>query len=261
MKNRYSLVSVWNSIKLRTSGAFIIIVLIVSFSGAALPEEKNSADNGDIFHLYVANIPPFAIEQTGDGIVIDFCREIAQKAGMEFAVTFQPWPRAQETVSYGENLAIMPLGRTEKREGIFTWIGESIEYNVTLISIDSNSYSLDDAKLQSVIVQENTPFKELLVKENITKIYAASNTVNNAKMLEIGRSNIWLVPDWEARWIWHSHALEGDLTFGETVMTNVGWLALSKNVDVEFSRRVSEALNRVVSKGTLVHLLKKYNCE
>ncbi|SDZ16091.1 type 2 periplasmic-binding domain-containing protein [Tindallia californiensis] len=178
---------------------------------------------------------------------------------MDFLVEFQPWSRAQESVSEGKNLFILPLGRIDEREEHFVWISEIIDYDISFLSTDGVSHTLESAKsLENVMVQQGTTFEEFLFANGFTNVCGSPDTKANAEMLYNDRGQAWLIPEWEGLWIWNHKGFDQEINLGPPVMNTIAWLAASKDSDPALIDTVSTALEEVLEENLLEAIVATY---
>ena len=93
-----------------------LAVLLTSLSLSATAQEP--------LELHMPDAPPltFVSFQGGYGMVGDVALAAIARAGYLSHIHVTPWARAQQRVSRGKNLLIIPLSRTPEREALYSWI-------------------------------------------------------------------------------------------------------------------------------------------
>jgi len=172
----------------------------------------NLSQAGELTSLnYVTeSYPPYNFKDGGklQGIAVDLLSAASQAAGDPVnasEIKVLPWPRAYKMASDGPNTVLFSTTRTEQREPLFQWVGPITATRVVLLArkgggIQINSEA-DIKKFSIGAIRDD--IGEQLVKaagvpdSSIKKIPSADSL---AKMLNIGRIDLWAYEENVARW-------------------------------------------------------------
>lgn len=222
--------------------------LVLAISLLPLPQ---GASAKEILELHMPAAPPltFISFQGGYGMVGDVALSAISRAGYLSHLHLTPWPRAQQRVSRGENMLIIPMSRTPERENLYTWIAPIMVMERAFFSLDAPvaNFSEARARYQRVAVGHGTAQAEILKSQGFTdeQIVSIKLGDNPERMLELGRVDAWFTSVAEGLYQWPGSK---NMLRMSPVMTSVDlYLACSKrcdNVIVEELRQSVEALRR-----------------
>jgi polar amino acid transport system substrate-binding protein len=220
----------------------ITISLLLLFRGASAKE---------LLELHMPEAPPltFVSFQGGYGMAGDVALAAIFRAGYLSHLHVTPWKRAQQRVSRGDNLLIIPLSRSPEREDLYTWIAPIMVMERAFFSLDKPVADFDEARerYKRVAVGMGTAQMETLKNEGFSdeQIVSLKLGDNPARMLELGRVDAWFtgVPEGLYQWPGRKNVLRMS-----PVMSSVDlYLACSRRCDsviVEELRQSVESLRR-----------------
>ncbi len=231
---------------------------------------------GEVFAGVVASPSPVAYGQILAGEIAPYCylkdgkpaglmakvvQEMAVRMKYPDGISFVPWARAQQMVrdqSDARLRFIIPLTRTPEREAQYTWVSEIMTDDLVFVSEKSRKILIrkpGDAKNLRVGVLMGSPGEATIRQMGFTKIDASVTEEINARKMNSGRIDVWLVARTVAPFSWKREGLpHRELSYGAVLRTNHLYLGASKSAPptvVAAWRMVFEAL---VADGTYARL-------
>jgi len=204
------------------------------------------------------------------GMSSEVVLSVVKEVNIEYVHDIYPWARAYQMAKRDSDTLIYSLGRTEKREDLFQWIGVIAPAQFCVISLKSR----DDIKIKSLA--DLKKYKIGTIRDDIQEKYLISKgfkkneqiiTVNQHKqnfdLLMKERIDLWASVELTASYIAkvnnHSYdkLLEKRFCF-ENLSTEGTYMAFSKKTDPALIDRFKKALIKIKQNGTYDEILKKY---
>lgn len=148
-----------------------------------------------------------------------------------------PWARAYKMALNKENIALFGMSRSKERDTLFQWAGPYATTKNALITRKSTKISIDnieDLRMYTVGAIRDDISQKLALDLGVNKdnLRFANHPENLAKMLAIGRVDIWAYNDVTARWILRKLGYETDkYEIAKILSKNDAYFAFSKNTD------------------------------
>jgi polar amino acid transport system substrate-binding protein len=207
-------------------------------------------------------IEPYAIE-TGarHGAAVELVTEMAKRAGVELALKFEPWARAQADAQAGKDVAILPLTRTVEREPKYAWIAPLLSDEVYLQTIrpELDIATLEKARPLNVATLRSTPQEDELRRAGATRLELTSDEDTCAKMLKAGRVDAWFTRGMVGAFTYAKNG--GDphqLRRGAAVATAPMYLGGSPEFSAPLAAKLNEALQSMHADGSYDRIMSAY---
>lgn len=214
---------------------------------------SQGASAKEILELHMPDAPPltFISYQGGYGMVGDVALAAISRAGYLSHLHLTPWLRAQQRVSRGENLLIIPMSRSPEREDLYTWIAPIMVMERAFFSLDAPVSSFAEARerYQRIAVGAGTAQMDILKSEGFSdrQIVSVKLGANPARMLELGRVDAWFtgVPEGLYRWPGSTNTLRMS-----PIMSKIDlYLACSKRCDKAMVKELRESVTALRREG------------
>lgn len=208
----------------------------------------------EILELHMPDAPPltFISYQGGYGMVGDVALAAISRAGYLSHLHLTPWLRAQQRVSRGENLLIIPVSRSPEREHLYTWIAPIMVMERAFFSFDApvSSFAEAQERYQRVAVGAGTAQVDILKSHGFSasQIVSVKLGANPIRMLELGRVDAWFTGVPEGLYQWPGS--RNKLRMGP-VMSRVDlYLACSKKCDKVMVEELRQSVEALRQEGT-----------
>ena len=201
--------------------------------------------------------PPFnylAEDGVVKGIAVDLLIAAYKKAGIKLDPSYikiQPWSRSYRQLQKGENIMLFSTTRTPARESLFRWAGPITKTRIVLIAKKSRNIrvSSPDELAQYFIGGILDDIGVQLVRELLefnTNILTSPHAQSLAKMLDIGRIDLWAYEENAAKLFFERNNLdpnnfESIYTLAESEL----FYAFSLKTDQKIVDRLQKAINEV----------------
>lgn len=229
------------------------------------PTLSSRAASGQI-EVNSADLPPFSykINDLQTGIAADMLIAAASKAGVNLHFEYLPWARAQMDTQNSRNKLIIPLTRIPERESSYRWLVELFQYQFILVSKNREvALDLEQAKKFKIGVLRNNAAIPFLEKSGFTDIDTAPTEEINARKLNAGRIDYWVVADLAVKYIYRSAGFNpAELKFGPKVgEPQTIYLSASKDLDDPKIDLLQESLKQMKASGQLDDIVRQYKCQ
>jgi len=221
-----------------------------------------SATAQEPLELHMPDAPPltFVSFQGGYGMVGDVALAAIAHAGYLSHINITPWARAQQQVSRGHNLLIIPLSRTPEREALYTWIAPVMPLERAFFSLDTPVSTFAEARrrYQRIAVGLGTAQIEILKAEGFSdeQIVTLKLGDNPARMLELGRVDAWFTGIPEGLYLWPKS--NNNLQMSPPLARTDLYLACSKACDAALVNKLRQAVEALRANGTARRMQKAY---
>ncbi|PTS86520.1 amino acid ABC transporter substrate-binding protein [Pseudomonas sp. HMWF032] len=209
--------------------------------------------------------PPltFASFQGGYGMVGDVALAAISRAGYLSHIHVTPWLRAQQRVSRGQNMLIIPLSRTPEREALYTWIAPIAPLERAFFSLDAPVADFAEARkrYRRVAVGMGTAQMEILKDQGFTdeQIVSLKLGDNPARMLELKRVDAWFAGVPEGLYQWHKS--DNRLQMSPVLDSTDLYLACSKDCDAQLQENLRKAVEGLRAEGMIQRIQDTYRPE
>lgn len=241
----------------RFGAAALLLCIFTTLSSQATSEqiEVNSAD-----------LPPFSykLNELQTGIAADMLMAAASKARVSLHFEYLPWARAQFDTQNSRNKLIIPLTRIPERESSYRWLVELFQYQFILVSKNREAaIDLEQAKKFKIGVLRNNAAIPFLEKSGFTDIDLAPTEEINARKLNAGRIDYWVVADLAVHYIYRNAGFNpAELKFGLKLgEPQTIYLSGSKELDDPKIDLLQESLKQMKANGQLDDIVRQYKCQ
>lgn len=213
--------------------------------------------------ILAGEIAPYCYLKDGKpaGLMAKVVQEIAARMKYPEGINFVPWARAQQMVrdQSDSNLRfIIPLTRTPERESQYTWVAEIMADDLVFVSEKSRKMVIqkpDDAKNLRIGVLMGSPGEAMIRQLGFTKIDASVTEEINARKMNSGRIDAWLVARTVAPFSWNREGLPAkEFEYGAVLRTNHLYLGASKSAPPATVAAWRKAFDALVADGTYARL-------
>jgi len=212
--------------------------------------------------------PPYNFQDPSSkkitGMATEVVQEVLKRAKIENKLDIYPWARAYTMAQEAPNVLIYSIGRNEKREGLFKWVGIIAPYDVFLYRLKSRpevkAASLAEVKKFKIGAVREDVRAQYLEKAGITADLVTSDSLNTKKLAS---ERIDMFPIDELAMV-SLYKREGmDVNSVAKVMKleelSAGlYMAFSHQTDDALVKKVQAALEQVKSDGTFEKIRTKY---
>ncbi|GAA0787355.1 hypothetical protein GCM10009077_42960 [Roseibium denhamense] len=213
-----------------------------------------------------SEFPPYGFSENGavSGIIPEIVEAVGRQLGHPIPVEIVPWKRAQALVETSEGtVAAGPLVRTCDREFRYTWLSAlpEISGDFVLLARDERLLALADKDFKKLRVSliQGTAFKADVEAAGFETIIEVETEVQSAKMLALGRTDLWASPRVVAERIYAELGHDtSDLYVATTLRNDVMFLVTSKAIDEVSLAEWRAAISKIRKDGTLNRIVSKY---
>ncbi|CAN7148310.1 transporter substrate-binding domain-containing protein [Pseudomonas sp. LjRoot71] len=234
-----------------------LAVLLTSLTLSATAQEP--------LELHMPDAPPltFVSFQGGYGMVGDVALAAIARAGYLSHIHVTPWARAQQRVSRGKNLLIIPLSRTPERETLYSWIAPIMPLERAFFSLDAPVADFAEARqrYRRIAVGHGTAQMEILKSEGFIEAQIVSLKLgdNPARMLELVRVDAWFTGVPEGLYLWPKS--NNRLQMSPVLASTDLYLACSKDCDAQLQEDLRKAVAALSAEGMIQRIQETYQPE
>lgn len=248
---------------LRKTVAAVLLLASTAFS---------HAQSLDDLTFITEEFPPFNFEHDGkrQGIAVDALVEILAADGAKKTRTdikVWPWARGYETTMKEKNTVLFSTTRTAAREKLFKWVGPIMPARIVLVAKKNRGIKirtideLNRMNLKIGVVREDIG-EQLLAKMGVDKdkMLQANSGISVAKMLHVGRVDLWSygapVILWNLKELgYNTDEYEEIFTLTES---DQYYFALNKDTDDKLVAKLQAALDQLKANGKFNAIVAKY---
>lgn len=247
----------------------LLISLFVSITFSLLTPLSSSANELDKLSYITEFYPPYNFKDQNQlkGIAVDLLLAATKSSSSKItsnSIRSFPWPRAYRMAEKGPKIVLFSTTRTEQREPLFHWVGPISPTRIVLLAKKSSSIKIESpADLNNYTIGAIIDdIGDQLVKSNGVKssnIKYVPNADSIARMLSLGRIQLWAYEENVARWLIKKVGLKND-DF-ETVYTlneSDLYYALSKDIDIKTVNLLQQAIDNVKASDEFTAIQNKY---
>ncbi len=211
--------------------------------------------------------PPYNYIENGKitGCSTEIVHEVMKRSGIDYTIKSYPWARTYNLAQNSPNTLIYSIGRNEKREKLFQWVGVVAPYEIFLFKAkarkDIEISSLEDAQKYKIGAVRDDVRAQYLEKNGINNADLVPNDTQNIKKLLAGRIDLMPVDKLAASYLMKKEGLNfGDIEqvfLLEDLSTGL-YLAFSLQTDEKIVEKCRKALAEIKDDGTYDSIMKKY---
>lgn len=231
-------------------------------------ENFNLITKIDKLHFYTEDNAPlnYAGTKKAQGIMVGVIHAILQNIGADtdkIDIEILPWARAYRSLENNKKTMLFAVTKTDERDPNFKWVGPVYRSNIILLgrkNMFSKPKALSSLKNNSVCsVKEDV--SEKLWKDQApdsAQLFLVTHPKQCAKMLALGRVDLWATGEDTARW----HLIKNgfnpdDFIEMHQLKESYRYIAFSKDVDEDILSSFQETLNYLKLSGELNKIIEK----
>lgn len=221
----------------------------------------NADADKDRVHLVTANLLPYSIQSsTQSGFMVELVEEIERRIGSDRQIKFLPWGRAQALAKSNANHIIFPLTRTPEREDSYLWAIKVAPIEMAFITLGGSPLSLSQArKLNTVSVQQNTPFEAFLKSEGFENLERLSDPASqHVHLLKLNRSQAWFTARDLANYALRDQVLQSRFVFSENMYISDVYIATSKKFPPDVASIYRKTFDEILKDGSFDAIMQRY---
>lgn len=211
------------------------------------------------------NAPTNYLGENGPtGIIVATINAMLSEIGADterVKIEVLPWARAYKTLELKKNTVLFALTKTEQREDQFKWVGPIYRSNIILLGLKTR---FPNPQTPSSLTQHKVCAVKNDVGEQLWKLYSkdesnlvlVSHPSQCAKMLALGRVDLWTTGKDTSRWHLQNNNLDLAL-FNEVsqLKESFRYIAFSKDVDDDVITSFQKSLNYLQLSGKLKKII------
>lgn len=176
-----------------------------------------------------------------------------------------PWKRAlklAEEGADGKAALIVPLNRSPEREERFVWIVPLLSDETVLVTLAGTRpevKSIEQARTWRVGVLLGSPLEAELKEKGFTNVDPGVDEETNARKLQAGRIDAWLVARMVAPFVFERHGFDAKkLIFGIAMRSNDLHLGATKGLPEAEAQRWRSAMVSLQKSGEYRKIIDRY---
>lgn len=203
-------------------------------------------------------------ENGPSGIMVSSVKTLLSELGADLSqvnIQILPWARAYQNLENQNNTVLFAVTKTKERANKFKWVGPVYRSNIVLLGLKekfTEPVILQELLEESVCAVNDDVGAQLWkkVSHNTHNLHVVSHPSQCAKMLSLGRVNLWATGKDTARWHIQKNNLKLE-TFKEVHQLKEAFrfIAFSKDVDTEIINNLQKALSYLQLSGRLSELI------
>ena len=243
---------------------FGLMLSLLILAGCVCGPQKNMAGAPDL-QMLTEEYPPVTFMKDGKvaGFVTDMVREISARQGIPDRIKLISWDEAYKTALDTPNVLLFSAERTEKREGLFQWVGPIGKNSAILYAKKGSGIrikSLDEAKKVAAIATTTDWFTEQDLKsKGFTNLVSSPLPATNVAQLMNGQVQLSVFTDITVPEIVKKAGYRmDDLEPVFTVSNTYFYIAISRGTPVEVVNRWQAGLDSLKADGTFEKIYRSY---
>jgi len=228
---------------------FVAGLLLLSFSSGS----------ASALEVYTEEFPPYNFTENNQlrGISVELLLAAAKQANspiMAQDIKVRPWARAYRKVLSTPNTMLFSMAHIPSREKLFKWVGPIGKTRVVLLAKKERNFHIKDPAqlLNYKIGTIRDDVAQKLVEENgvpTELIEHTSTTRALAKMLDLGRIDLWAYEENAALWVMEKAGLDSREFEAVYVLMELDmYFALNKETDQQVVDDLQLAIDKVMKQ-------------
>ncbi|MDN3681135.1 transporter substrate-binding domain-containing protein [Vibrio tapetis subsp. quintayensis] len=231
--------------------SFIASIIFISFSVLSF----------DDLTIYTEEFPPYNFTENGKlrGITVELLLEATKRIGKPIQaddIKVHPWARSYRRVQVEPNTMLFSMAHIPSREKLFKWVGPIGQTRVVLLAKKSRKIdiSVPSQLLDYKIGTIRDDVAQKLVEQNgvdAETIEHTSTTKSLAKMLDLGRIDLWAYEENAALWVMEQSGLDSrDFESVYVLMELDMYFALNRGTEQSTVDELQKAVEEVMKVKT-----------
>ncbi|SON52656.1 substrate-binding periplasmic protein [Vibrio tapetis] len=168
--------------------------------------------------IYTEEFPPYNFTENGElrGITVDLLLEATKRVGKPIEaddIKVHPWARSYRRVQVEPNTMLFSMAHIPSREKLFKWVGPIGQTRVVLLAKKNRGINISEPSqlLNYKIGTIRDDVAQKLVEQSgvdAETIEHTSTTTSLAKMLDLGRIDLWAYEENAALWVMEQSGLD-----------------------------------------------------
>ncbi|MCP4552388.1 MAG: transporter substrate-binding domain-containing protein [Bacteroidetes bacterium] len=227
---------------------------------------------GQSIKIVTENFPPYNYKENGKitGVSTKIVTAVLQELNIEAKIKVYPWARALLMAQQNENTLIYSIGRNQKRENLFKWVGVIAPADFYLFALKDRKEikvnTLDEAKKYQIGTIIYGIREQYLISKGFIEgknIQSTSKYVQGFKKLLLKRIDLWSMPELTAYDIVKKEGYKPLETIRKVyrldeVSSEGYYMAFGKKTSDEIVEKFRLALEKIKKNGTHKIILEKY---
>ena len=240
---------------------FFSVLLVLSMSFFVLLPSAMASN----FKILTENYAPFNYTENGKltGLSSEVMQEILKRIDHPNNIKVMPWSDAYNLISNTQGYILFSMTRTREREGLFKWVGPIAKNQWVFYAKKGSGLkigSIDDArKVAKIGTCKDSAAEQFLKKEKFANIVSVVDDSENAKKLNAGEIDLWIVGDLQG--VYKTKAAGIDPSGLEKIFeikdTQL-YIAFSKATEDSEIAKWQKALDALKAEGIYKKILSKY---
>jgi polar amino acid transport system substrate-binding protein len=212
--------------------------------------------------------PPYNFQDPSSkkitGMGTEVVEEVLKRAKVDFKLDIFPWARAYQMAQEAPNVLIYSIGRNEKREALFKWVGVIAPYDVYLYKLksraDVNAANVADVKKFKVGAVRDDVRAQYLEKAGVAVDLVTSDALNTKKLAS-SRIDMFPIDELGLVALYKREGIDPATVVKVIKLDELSAglnMAFSQKTDDAIVKKVQAALEQVKSDGTFEKIRQKY---
>ena len=182
---------------------------------------------------------------------------LAERAGLELELVYEPWERAQNTATGEPGTMLLALTRNAAREPLYEWVLPVLEVRQVFLTTRRPVNGIEAARGLGTIAAQNL-YHQMLEAEGFDNL-VDTETETALRMLAAGRVEAVFTLRERAVCLWAELGLPPEeLVIGAPIAKVELWLAATPGGDRDVARRLRAASAALHADGTYEALRARY---
>ncbi|MCP3941404.1 MAG: amino acid ABC transporter substrate-binding protein [Desulfobacteraceae bacterium] len=227
---------------------------------------------GQPIKIVTENFPPYNYEENGKitGVSTEIVRAVLQELNIKVEIKVYPWARTLMVARHDENTLIYSIGRNQKRENQYKWIGVIAPADFYLFAlknrVDIKIKILADAKKYQIGTVREDLREQYLISKGFIKgknIQSTNRYLLGFQKLLSKRIDLWSMPELTASYIVKKEGYKPEEIIKKVyrldeVSSEGYYMAFGKKTSDEIVEKFRSALEKIKKNGTHKMILEKY---
>lgn len=210
--------------------------------------------------VLVGSTSRFAPDAGGQGYVYDVVRAMAKQIGYTKEFELMPWERARMIAENSNDVLIIPVVRTPKREERFLWLALLLEDDFVLVS--QKPIEMAEVARRNICVLRGSAVLDVTTRLGYTHLDFSVDEEHALHRLLAGNCDIWIVGRRPAKVLIEQAGLQfADFHVSPPLQHFSMYLAASRNFDAGEAKRWQAAYEVISADGTLAAIRHRYQIE
>lgn len=237
-----------------------LISYILICAGLLVPIQSVTAEEPIV--AVCCEYPPYWYMEGGviKGDSVALVKAVLEEAKLPYKLEIRPWKRTYEDGLRVKNIMVTCIGRTEKRENLFRWIGPTTEdFWISFIGLKNKGYKVEklrDFGKYTIGVERGSYTQQFLEarpsifkKESIKDVTHQQQII---KLLKMGRVDFVLFQEISFNDLLRkSKEKTDDYQYYFRAFSTAEYLSISKATDIKLVEKIKSSYSRLKTTGQI----------